>query len=78
MPVVVESHCRDRDVAAGERLADDSACWSLGFRNLLFLGLLQFVSTGLKLFLRFLPLGCCGLLLLGCTLSARLLLEGDV
>jgi hypothetical protein len=78
VPVIVESHCRDRDVATGERLADDSACWSLGFRNLLILSLLQFVSTGLKLFLRFLSLGCCGLLLLGCALSARLLLEGDV
>lgn len=76
MPVVVESHCWDRDVAVGKGLADDSACWSLGLR--LLLSLLQFVPTSFKLFLRLLSLGRCSVVLLGRALSARLLLKGDI
>jgi hypothetical protein len=78
VPIVVKSHCRDRDIAVGKRLADNSACRSLGFRSILLLSLLQFVSTSFKLFLSFLSLGRGSLVLLGRALSARLLLEGDI
>lgn len=78
MPVVVESYRRNRDVAIGERLANNSACRFLDFNGILALVLFQFVSTRLQLFLCLFALGCCRLVFLGRALSASLFLEGDI